>query len=85
MWTQAFTAMKYVNGELVPKGQEPYSIDRPDEEISSTFAPAGVLARMTPSIFTTMYANKVIVELKRRWLEMYQKDNPSFKPKDELY
>lgn len=80
-----FTAMKYVNSELIQKGQEPYSIDRPDEEISSTFAPAGVLARMTPSIFCTMYGNKVIVELKRRWLEMYQKDNPSFKPKDDLY
>ena len=80
-----FTAMKYVNAEMVPKGQEPFSIERPEEEISSIFAPAGVLARMTPSIMRTMYGNKVIIELKRKWLEMYQKDNPNFKPKDELY
>ena len=77
--------MKYINAEMVPKGLEPYSLGNPDEELSSCFAPAGVLARMTPSILKTMYGNKIIVELKRRWLEMYQKDNPSFKPKDELY
>jgi RimJ/RimL family protein N-acetyltransferase len=80
-----FTAMKYVNAEVVPKGEEPFSLNNPDEEISSIFAPGGVMARMTPSIFKTMYENKVIIELKRKWLEMYQKDNPSFKPKDELY
>ena len=77
--------MKYVNAEMVPKGQEPFSLDQPDEEVSSCFAPAGVMARMTPSIMKTMYGNKVIVELKRKWLELYMKDNPSFKPKDTLY
>lgn len=70
---------------MIPKGLEPYSIEHPEEEISSSFAPAAVLARMVPSILKTMYGNKVIVELKRKWLEMYMKDNPNFKPKDELY
>lgn len=80
-----FAAIKCVNGEMIPKGLEPYAIDHPEEEISSTFAPAAVLARMVPSIFKTMYGNKVIVELKRRWLELYKEDNPNFVPKDELY
>ena len=80
-----FAAIKCVNGEMIPKGLEPYSIEHPEEEISSSFAPAAVLARMVPSILKTMYGNKVIVELKRKWLEMYMKDNPNFKPKDELY
>ena len=40
---------------------------------------------MVPSVMQTMYGNKIIIELKRRWLEMYKKDNPGFKPKDELY
>ena len=80
-----FTAMKYVTAEMIKPGLEPYSLDNPDEEISTLIAPGGILGRMTPSIFTTMYANKIIVELKRKWLEMYKKDNPSFKPKDDLY
>ena len=70
---------------MIPKGQEPYSLNNPDEEISSTFAPAAILARMVPSLFSTMYGNKVIVELKRAWLNLYKKDNPKFEPKDELY
>lgn len=80
-----FTAMKYVNAEMVPKGQEPFTLSHPEEEVSSVFGPGGVMARMTPSAFKTIYENKVIIELKRKWLEMYKKDNPSFKPKDELY
>ena len=80
-----FAAVKCVNGEMIPKGQEPYSLNNPDEEISSTFAPAAILARMVPSLFSTMYGNKVVVELKRAWLNLYKKDNPKFEPKDELY
>ena len=45
-----FAAVKCVNGEMVPKGLEPYSLDHPEEEISSTFAPAAILSRMVPSI-----------------------------------
>jgi GNAT superfamily N-acetyltransferase len=80
-----FAALKCVNGEMIPEGLEPYTVNNPEEEISTTFAPAAVLARMVPSVMQTMYGNKIIIELKRRWLEMYKKDNPGFKPKDELY
>ena len=80
-----FAAVKNVNAEMIPEGMEPFSINRPDEEISSSFTTAAINARMVPSVLPTMYGNKILVELKRTLLEMYQKDNPSFKPKDELY
>ena len=80
-----FAALKGITGEIIPEGQEPFTLDRPEEEISSTFGPAAILARMVPSAMTTMYGNKIIIEVKRKLMEMYQKDNPSFKPKDELF
>ena len=80
-----FAALKGITGEVIPEGQEPFTLDRPEEEISSTFGPAAILARMVPSAMTTMYGNKIIIEVKRKLMEMYQKDNPSFKPKDELF
>lgn len=80
-----FAALKCINGEMIPEGQEPFTIGEPDEEISTTFAPGAILARMTPSVMTTMFGNKVIIGLKKKWLEMYMKDNPNFKPKDEMY
>lgn len=80
-----FAALKCINGEMIPEGQEPFALGDPDEEISTTFAPGAVLARMVPSVLQTMFGNKVIIELKKRWLAMYQKDNPNFKPKGDLY
>ena len=80
-----FAAVKNVNAEMIPEGMEPFSVNRPDEEISSSFTTAAINARMVPSVLPTIYGNKILIELKRTLLEMYQKDNPSFKPKDDLY
>lgn len=80
-----FAALKCINGEMIPEHQEPFSLDDPDEEISTTFAPGAVLGRMVPSVMQTMFGNKIIVNLKKKWLEIYMKDNPNFKPKDEMY
>lgn len=66
-----FTALKSIVGEVIPKGYEPYSVNAPDEEISSFIAPGAVLARMTPSIMLTMFGNKVLVELKKSLEEIY--------------
>ena len=46
---------------------------RPDEEISTFIPPGAILARMTPSIILTMLGNKVLVELKRKLQEVYEK------------
>ena len=66
-----FTALKSIIGEVIPEGLEPYSEFRPEEEVSSFIAPGAVLARMTPSILLTMFANKTLVELKRALYEIY--------------
>ena len=66
-----FTALKTVISEVVPEGYEPYSEYRPDEEISATVAQSGLIGRQTPSIILTIAGNKVLVELKRKILEIY--------------
>lgn len=67
-----FTALKGTVGEVIPKGQEAYTLFRPDEEISTCIAPAAIIARMTPSILLTLLGNKVIVELKRKLQDIYE-------------
>jgi len=66
-----FSALKSIIGEVVPEGYEPYSEYRPNEEVSAFLSPNAVLARMTPSIIYTMFANKVLIELKRHLEEIY--------------
>ena len=66
-----FTALKTVISEVVPEGYEPYSEFRPDEEISATIAQSGLMGRQTPSIILTVAGNKVMMELKRKILEIY--------------
>jgi len=46
-----FTALKSIIGEVIPEGYEPYTLFRPEEEISSTIAPGAVLK------FGTLYGN----------------------------
>ena len=66
-----FTALKNTIGEIIPKGYEPYSEFRPDEEIGTIIASNSILKRMTPSVILTSLGNKNIVELKRRLKEIY--------------
>lgn len=67
-----FTALKGTVGEIIPEGQESYTLFRPDEEISTCIAPAAIIARMTPSIILSLLGNKVIVELKRKLQDIYE-------------
>lgn len=60
-----FTALKNTVGEIIPKGYEPFSSYRPDEEVSTFIASNSILNRMTPSILLTALGNKCIIELKR--------------------
>lgn len=70
----AFTALKFTTSHVIPKGMEAYSEYRPDEEISTIIAPGAVLARKTPSIQETMFANKCIIEMKRHALQIFFED-----------
>lgn len=66
-----FTALKFEVSNIIPEGYEPYSEYRPNEEISSFIGTSAIIARKTPSIETTLAANKLIVELKRKLWEIY--------------
>ena len=68
-----FTALKGVVSLVIPEGQEPYTVDRPDEPIETILPASSVMARKVPSILVTMLGNKVLVELKNHLKEMYEK------------
>ena len=70
----AFTALKFTTSHVIPEGKEPYSEYRPDEEISTFVAPSAIIARKTPSILLTMFANKCIIEMKRHALDIFFND-----------
>ena len=63
--------MKTTAVRIIPKGQEPYTVDYPDEEISTIFPANSVLSRKVPSILITMFGNKMIVGLTQRLKEIY--------------
>lgn len=66
-----FSALKSIVGEIIPKGYEPYSEHRPNEEIGTAIGPSAILARQTP-LFNTLFGNKVLVELKYQLEEIYK-------------
>lgn len=57
---------KQIISEVIPKGYEPYSEFRPDEEISVMTSPGTIARRMTPSIMPIAAAMKIMIELKRK-------------------
>lgn len=59
------TALKTVVSDVFPKGEEPYSEFRPDEEISAFLSSLSVISRMTTDAFSLMLSNKALIELKR--------------------
>ena len=67
-----FAALKGVVALVIPKGQEPYTLDTPDEEISTIFPATSVLARKVPSIIPTMMGNKLLIELKNQLKSIYE-------------
>ena len=68
-----FTALKNTVDEIIPEGYEPWSEFHPEEEISTIIASNSILKRMTPSIIITLFGNKVLIELKRKLQEIYEK------------
>lgn len=72
--TTAYTALKGIVCDIIPKGQEPYSEFRPDEEISSFLSPISIWSRMTGSILIAGWGNKVLIEMKRKLQDMYNKN-----------
>lgn len=61
-----YTANKQIVSEVIPKGYEPYSEFRPDEEISVLTSPGTIARRMTASVINISALSKVLIELKRK-------------------
>ena len=64
------TANKNTIGYVVPRGYEPYSTFRKNEEISGPMAPSAILQRGTPSVILTGAAYKALIETKRKMYEI---------------
>jgi hypothetical protein len=69
--TTNFCALKGVVSHVIEEGQEPWSEFRPDEEVSAFISPLSILARKTPSVYTNLFGNKVLIELKRKVIKDY--------------
>lgn len=61
-----FSANKQIISEVIPKGYEPYSEFRPEEEISVLTSPGTISRRGTPSVLPISSAMKIMIELKRK-------------------
>lgn len=68
-------ALKGVCSHVIPEGLEPYSEFEPDEEISSFIAPFAIEARKTVSVIPMMFANKIMIYLKRLTKEIYLEED----------
>ena len=61
-----YSANKQIISQVIPKGYEPYSEFRPDEEISVMTSPGTIARRMTGSVISISAAFKCMIELKRK-------------------
>ena len=66
-----YGASKQITSEVVPEGLEPYAESNPDEEISLFIAPDSILKRMIPSLTKIAPANKVLLELKKQCIDIW--------------
>lgn len=69
--TTNFCALKGVVSHVIEEGQEPWSEFRPEEEVSAFVSPLSILARKTPSVYTNLFGNKILIELKRKVIKDY--------------
>lgn len=68
-----FSALKSVVCEVIDEGYEAFSEFRPDEEVSAFVPPLSIIGRMVPSTIQTILANKMLVELKRKLKDIYDR------------
>lgn len=66
-----FSGLKNTIGEVIPKGYEPYSDYLPDKKFGTIIAENSILKRMTPSILTVGFANKLVVGFKEYLRDIY--------------
>lgn len=74
-------ALKNTVKDIIPKGEEPYSEFRPEEEISTLASLSSIEGRMVSSIINNGCLNKIIIELDRA---VKEKLGIPWKPINEL-
>jgi len=65
------TALKGVVSKVMSDDESPLSTYRPENEIEAILTPTGVISRMTADIYSTLYVNKVLVELGQQIKEIW--------------
>lgn len=65
-----YSANKQIVSQVIPKGWEPYSEFRPDENISVLTSPGTIARRMTSSVIPVAAGMKCLIELKRKIKDM---------------
>lgn len=69
----AFTSLKTIIAETIPKGLEPFSeYGNEDEHVDFFISPMSVVSRMVPDFFLLGYSNKVLVNLKKQCLDILE-------------
>lgn len=68
-----YAASKQVISEMIPEGLEPYSENKPNEEISMFISSGSIIKRMIPSVMIVAAGNKVLLELKERIRGIWEK------------
>jgi len=58
------TALKSIIGKTINSDKAPTTKRNPDEEISAIVSPLSIVSRMTTDVYSKLYLNKVLIELK---------------------
>ena len=68
-----FSALKSIVGNVIPEGQEAYTLSRPDESIDAVLSCNSLIARGISSAPKMLMSNKLLVELSRKLKEIYER------------
>jgi len=64
------TALKGVISKLLKQEEAPTSEYRSEEKVEAILSSTGVISRMTSDVFSLLFSNKVLIELKKQIKEI---------------
>ena len=68
-----FSALKSIVGNVIPEGQEAYTLFRPEESIDAVLSCNSLIARGISSAPKMLMSNKLLVELSRKLKDIYER------------
>ena len=66
-----YSCLKSVISEVIPNDLAPYTDSHPEEQVDLIVSPMSVSDRKVPSIYSMLYGNKVLIELKNKVREIF--------------